>query len=420
MEKVCLGMFLLLIPTQLGKHYWPEWSQVMGIRVDYLSVVLYLTDILWVGLVISKLSITNYPPRRAGELRIKKRMNFQNILLMIFVLVNILIAGNKGVAVYRWSRLFQWWWFYEYCKLNRKKIFLYLKGIIPCWIIVEVLLGFSQIVNGGSLEGWWYWLGERRFSLTTIGIAQMSFLGQGLIRAYGTFSHPNSLAGFLLVVTVIWMKYYNNLKFIIFNLKISGVWWWMVMWFSIIGILISGSRTVWSLMILVLVVNWWKLFKNKINLSRIIGCLAIAGGVFLIILGVVGFNYRTRDFIGGWDSESFSKRISLNLIAIKMWQDNFMLGVGNGNFIPKLSEYQTNAKYYWLQPVHNIFLLIGVETGMLGIIILIWVFRNWWNIERVRKEWLLWLIIIVTGMVDHYWISLPQNSWLLAIVMGII
>ena len=55
LEKIFLIGFLVTIPTQLGLHFWPEWSKVAGIRVDYLSPVLYLTDIFWTGWVVLKI-----------------------------------------------------------------------------------------------------------------------------------------------------------------------------------------------------------------------------------------------------------------------------------------------------------------------------------------------------------------------------
>ena len=58
-ENFLLILFLLLIPTQLGKHFWPDWSSVLGIRIDYLSPTLYLVDIVWLVWVMVK-TITNY------------------------------------------------------------------------------------------------------------------------------------------------------------------------------------------------------------------------------------------------------------------------------------------------------------------------------------------------------------------------
>lgn len=398
LENICLFWLLVMIPTQLGRHFWPEWSHVQGVRVDYLSPILYVTDILWLGLVVSKL-------------RVRKILNFQNLMIISLIAVNVLVAENKGVVVYRWLRLGQWWWFYRYCWQNRDEVKKYLKRIIPWWIASESLLGLAQIAKGESLNGLMWWLGERRFSFTTIGIAQISVFGKGLIRAYGTFSHPNSLAGFLMIAMALWTMYYK---------KINKIWWWIIIWLGLLGILISGSRTIWLLTLGLMILNFIRVFKGKIGITKVIGYLAVVMGLGILVVGMVSVNYRTSDFLGGWDSDSLNKRMNLNVIAIKMWRENFVTGVGAGNFIPRLPEYQSESQFYWLQPVHNIFLLGGVEIGMLGAVMMIWLFRDWWNRKGVKKKWWLWGLIVISGMVDHYWITLPQNTWLLAIVMGII
>jgi hypothetical protein len=342
----------------------------------------------------------------------------------MFVLVNILVAGNKGVAIYGWFRIIQWAWFYKYCQRNRKEVKRILLRIIPWWILGESMLGWAQMTKGGSLNGLMWWLGERRFDISTMGVAQFSVFGQGLIRAYGTFSHPNSLAGFLMVSLGLWTilnpSALRASPLDKGDIKIRKICWWMVTWAAMLGIILSGSRTIWLLSLVLMVTTFIKVFKGKIGIKKVIGSLAIVLGLFLLVLGIVSVNYRTTDFLGGWDSDSLAKRMNLNTIAIKMWRENLMLGVGVGNFIPKLPEYQTESQFYWLQPVHNIILLAGSEVGVLGLIITIWFFRDLGKRRKIKKRWWLLALILASGMVDHYWLSLSQNTWLLAITLGII
>lgn len=401
-----LWLLIAAIPTQIGKHFWPKWSLVAGIRVDYLSVVLYGVDLLWLGLVGTKILNS-----KIKSLNLKKIIKFEYLIIIGFILVNILVAENKGVAVYSWFRIGQWFWFYQYCVKNKMKVREILGAVIPWWVVGESLLGLAQMAKGGSLNGLWWWLGERRFNFSTIGVAQMSVWGQGILRAYGTFSHPNSLAGFLMVVLGLWVTFYKKSK---------KVWWWTVAWLSVLGIILSGSRTIWLLTLILMVANFIRVFRGKMGIKKITGYLMIILGLFLLVLGMVNVNYQVRDFLGGWDSDSLTKRVSLNAAAIKMWRENLMVGVGAGNFIPRLPEYQSENQFFWLQPVHNIFLLIGSEAGMLGLIILIWLLKDLCEKKSIKKKWWLLALILASGMVDHYWITLPQNRWLLAIVLGII
>ena len=115
------------------------------------------------------------------------------------------------------------------------------------------------------------------------------------------------------------------------------------------------------------------------------------------------------------DDQGWQKRMSLNMSALKMIADSPIFGVGEGNFNKRLSEYQKGS-FYWLQPVHNILLLALSEIGIVGVMV-------FWNFlkRRLKKiNWWMGAIIIVTGLVDHYWLTLPQNTWLLAIILGIL
>lgn len=409
-----LFLFLLLIPTQLGKHFWPEWSYLLGIRIDYLSPTLYLLDLVWIVLIGSSF-LKNYK-----KIIFKKYFNFRNFLILGFVGVNILMAVNPWVAVYKWLRVFQLLITFFYFRKNKTLIKENLVKIIPCWIILESLLAVAQIAKNGSLNGIFYWLGERSFSFNTIGIAQMSVFGRGLIRAYGTFSHPNSLAGFLLVSLLLWyfLKSLSASPFLpLTKGRLKNVWWWVVFWFGFLGIMVSGSRTIW---ILTLGLIFWFLLKNIKNRISIIALIFLFLGVIIFGLRLVNMEYQVSDFLGGWDSDGIEKRIQLNVAGLKMIKESSLFGVGLGNFLVRLPEFQKNNGIFWLQPVHNILILAWSEIGILGLFLGFWFFSE--NFSRKKINWIFKIIlgvVVISGMVDHYWLTLPQNVWLLVLVLGI-
>jgi len=389
----------VFFPTQLGRHFWPEWSYVWGIRVDYLSPVLYFLDLLWLGWF--GLRIWN------GK-RIETRFTFNLFLFLLFVMINVLMAQNRILSVYKWFRVGQLVLTLISFRLEREKIEKYLIKIIPIWVIFESLLGLVQVLIGASVNGWLYYMGERRFAYTTLGVAQISVMGQGMIRAYGTFSHPNSLAGFLLVVLIFW---FSKRK------AVNRIFWWVVTWFSVMGIVVSGSRMVWLMTLLVVLFITYRQSRNR---KKVLGLGLTMIGVFLVLAAIISVNYRSSDFLGGWDKESLNKRISLNMSAIRMIWEKPLFGVGLGNFLVKLPEIQRNDSYFWLQPVHNIGLLAMSEVGLLG---LIWVFLGLSGLRRGKinlNQKLIWTAILLTGMFDHYWLTLPQNTWLLLIMTALL
>ena len=380
--------FLLLIPTQLGRHFWFEWSYVKGMRVDYLSPVLYLTHIFWIGIFLSKLQITNYKLQTNNKLQITK------LLVIVFVLINIIFANCWQMAIYRWIRVGQLIWTITYFRKEKELFRKYLKMVVPVWIVGESVLAIMQIINNGSIQGIMYWLGERRFSGNTIGIAQINWWGQQIVRAYGTFSHPNSLAGFLLVGLLIKK---------ITNYKLQITKWEMFVWLmGIVGIILTGSRTVWALLIFYFQFSIFKkLSKNKIiNLSMTI---------IVVLLEIL--IARKLFIVSGWDSMGIEKRMELYKASGEMIVKSPVIGVGLGNFVKNMGNHG------WIQPVHNIFVLWLVETGMVGTILL--VFGLIKNKLRITKYWEIWIVILITGMVDHYWLTLIQNWWMLGILFAL-
>ena len=100
LEKILLFLFVLLIPTQLGKHFWPEWSRVVGIRVDYLSPTLYFLDLVWLGLFLitnCQLLITDCKKRRRKTKKKGKAKNSWIIMLQLNVETNKLLSTYKKI-----------------------------------------------------------------------------------------------------------------------------------------------------------------------------------------------------------------------------------------------------------------------------------------------------------------------------------
>ena len=406
-KEIITYLWLALIPTQLGRHFWLVESRVLGMKIDYLSIILYLSDILWVGWIIK-----NHPLTPSLTKEGDKTKNFWNrwlmvVLVLAIVVGNVVVAQAKLVAVYRWLRVGQWLFTFYLVSKNKKDIEEKLLKVIPWWIIIESFLALAQVVKGGSLQGIWWWFGERRFLLGNLGIAEMRVGNEAWVRAYGTFSHPNSLAGFLLLAWIWWRK---SPALRAPPLRKGGILKWVVNWSALLGIVLAGSRTVWVLSILILI---QETRNEKQELKGVVEKVLIGIGLVAMVLGIVGNEYELKSFLGGWDKDSWSKRVSLVVSAKNMFIDSPFLGIGNGNFVSLLPKYQ-EKNIFWLQPVHNIFLLILSEIGIFGVVLLCKMFG------RIRKKnWQILGIIIVTGMLDHYWVTLPQNFWLAAIILGL-
>src|SRR3989338_6605244 len=46
LSDLLIFLFIFLLPTQLGKHFFLDFSSISGVRVDYLAPTLYLADVV--------------------------------------------------------------------------------------------------------------------------------------------------------------------------------------------------------------------------------------------------------------------------------------------------------------------------------------------------------------------------------------
>ena len=111
-------------------------------------------------------------------------------------------------------------------------------------------------------------------------------------------------------------------------------------------------------------------------------------------------------------------RQQLNVAAIRLWQTSPLFGVGLGNFLVRLPEALPTRTIYFLQPVHNIYLLLLSEVGVVGFLFFIWflqkIFRHPFGIWHLAFG-----ILLVLGLVDHYPLTLQQGQLLLTLLMSL-
>jgi O-antigen ligase len=137
------------------------------------------------------------------------------------------------------------------------------------------------------------------------------------------------------------------------------------------------------------------------------------------------------------DGLSVVRRIELNKTALRMIKAHPFLGVGLGNFIVRIFEFSRNKEtIYWLQPVHNIFLLVAAESGLLGLGLFLWLLLV--TYKRLLSQFSifapspkLWSVgdnfqfsialstILFLGLFDHYWLTLQQTQLLFSLVLGL-
>ncbi len=168
-------IFLFFLPTQLGKHFFLSFSYISGIRIDYLAPTIYLSD--FISLIV--VGIYKNDVWRS----LKKYKKWVWIILIIAV-VNGIGAQQPAVALLKWLKFFQagtlFIVFYQLGKRSRSsspRLFFFILISLTLASLLQLVMVVGQVANGQSLQGIFYWLGSRYFSLRTSSFAKISVLG---------------------------------------------------------------------------------------------------------------------------------------------------------------------------------------------------------------------------------------------------
>lgn len=465
--EIVFYTLLMLLPVNLGQHFFSHSAYIHGVLVDYYLPTLYLTDLLvifllltWVGeggirgifLVILNLfqNLREMPKRvrhDVGELLREPPSLALYIFIALFLFLvwaglSLLWAPLKDVALYRYARLLEGalFAFWVGRHVNLRRDFGKISTALFLGVSYESLLAIGQWFTGGSLFGY-YFLGEQPYNALTSGIARTGFLGEVRVRAYGTFTHPNVLGAYL-ALFLPWLFWrivnkratYSALGLLVLTLS---------------ALFFTFSRAAWlaaaaGLLFLVVV------FKREHLRLTGKGWLGLLGGVFLL----AGFLFSNTFN----DPFSLARRQELNQLALRMVKDSPLLGVGWGNFMVRLDDFgRVSGWTRFLQPVHNVFLLVAAETGLVGFtfwslffFLLLFALLKFWRFSRLkfcsppivgpasatlqllltqngqesyRLVGLLFtnlLQITFLGLSDHYFLTLPQGGLLFWLAVGLV
>jgi O-antigen ligase len=403
-EKGIVLTLLFLLPTQLALHFWPTWAFVYGIRVDLLAPAVYLSDILIVLLfLITILASGKFFFHPLSKYKVSL------FLFLTFAIINIIFSVSPPVSIYKWLKVL------EFCFLafyfSRQQL-VKLPTIVKTFFYSSIafsLIGIIQFFKGRTIGGLLYFLGERSFTQSTPGIALVSLNGAEHLRAYSTFSHPNSLAGYLGAV-ILFILLSGRLKKNIFNyLGVLIILSCFMLSFSLaafLGIFLVFSFYMFS--------KTRKLFRT---IMIIFFSVSVIGSLLLPIFSP--FISKTFPFVG----QNISQRLDLGYIAGQMISQKFLIGEGLGTFIINIPDFRGIFSYSWLlQPVHNIFLLILAETGIFGLLAFCFLIYKTLIRQFKNKEIYLLLpliFILFAGLFDHYTLTLQQNTLLLCVFIGI-
>lgn len=397
-------LLILLIPVQLGRHFFFDFAKIAGIYNDYLIPIFYLSDIVILALIFLDIKIKN----------IKPSLNVF-FFLVILIFSTIFIAEYKVIAIYKLIKIIEFIWLFKIIKESNIKI----PNIVVFYsiaILYSSILAILQFANQKSMGGWWWFFGERSFYANTPGIAQIGIGSALYLRPYSSFAHPNVLGGFLALglPMVYWQFLNGGYK------KLINLIYIFALILGVITLALTFSRSAWLVfsleMLLFAILKNKSVINNMINRKKQIffGFIILIVLSFQIPLYVSNLRVPMRGSL-------YERRQLIKASLIKI-SENPIWGVGLNNSLQH--QYQILPKSYGLfthQPVHNIYILITFELGLCGLIfVLFFIYKSLGLVKNENLSiFIPFLMLFILGLFDHYLISLQQGMLIFVFFAGL-
>lgn len=361
---------------------------VSGISVNYLIPTISIVDLAVLLFLMSALVQKGFSFYwdLLKSLKNWVALFFFFLIIQNFLLENSLVVFNSlRVFLYVFAIIVVMVAYYK--KEKVRKLFLPASFVFLLNVLIQGGMGILQVLRGTSLG--FTFLGESQVVAGMRGSSFVDLGGRAFLRAYGTFPHPNVLAGFLIL---------GILVGVLCSKRSAGLGVSLVI-LSLGVLVLTFSRVAFLVAVVILLL----LFLRSISRAKIKE----------FSISPLLFFERFTNLLGGGD-RSWSERVDLLKASIEVIKENFFLGTGLGNSIRAMEDYipRSSNGILILQPVHNIFVLIFAELGVFGFFsffyILIKLFLE--NFKRLTyfKIGVL-LAIVMIGFWDHYLFSLPQG-----------
>ncbi len=289
-------------------------------------------------------------------------------------------------------------------------------------LIVPMLVGWWQMLTGASPASSWFGLAAKDAEI--VGTAVVETQSGRMLRAYGTFPHPNIFGGFVAVAIVIcaWLvRYIHSRRTLIFSIV-------PVVLLSA-TLIVTFSRSAWlGLTIGFLILIALMLIRRRIVPSRafpilLLGLITVLSTLF-VFHNQVFSRFQLSQRV---EQISVSERTSQFSQFDDVFVVNPVLGVGPGAYTFELSRINPGGDVWLYQPIHNMWLLLLGELGVVGFSALLYLLLRVDQVSaRVSKTaggmlgLCLGIVLFVISLFDHYLWSLWPGLALSAIALSFI
>lgn len=409
LSKSLFFILVLLLPVNLGLHFVLTSSYVSGLLVDYLIPTLYIQDILVLFIILFWI----FGKETKQLLHVTKKVENRHIALLliygIFVFLSVLVSSNQVVSLVSWVRLVLYIFLVIFMvdNFDRSEVKVMVK-ILGINVAFLGILSFFQFINQSSVFNNYLILGEQPYYFSNKDVVKENVLGFSKVPAYGLFRHPNILGGYLSLALILVLDHVYKQKS-----KIRKNIFTAIFLAGFVGLFLSLSLTSWVSFLIGLFL-YYRAKKTKVrSVWAKVFFFIVFLSLFLPLLNGISFISK---------NPSFYRRSDLLTSTYTIINKNPIFGVGYNNLTSQLEKYGFYTKdVRFNQPVHNIFVLTFVETGVFafGLFLTLLLFAVRKTLKNNSVIFILLLQILFLGSLDHYLVTIHQTQLLFWIVVGL-
>lgn len=385
---------------------------------------LYGTEILLGIILILSIIYAIWEWRHRSNESMNQRINQTKKIALLALILGIIFlnawnAFDLDIAFYKFSQIISAAALFAII-IAFKPGFMKVSAALILGGVWQALFAIQQFIDQKIIAN--KWLGMAAQAPQTLGVPVVESDGTRWLRAFGTLPHPNILAGFLVITLIL----------IIGSHALTAHKRWkkiLPVFFIInsIALFTTLSRAA-ILTFIILIILLPFLARRQPNLAKSATKFAL---IFLCITVLFTVMYPSLIF-SRVNGDSPVETIS-NATRVEQYREfgsvikqNWITGVGLGNYTVALEMLKPNLPAWVYQPIHNTYLLIFAELGLLGlgacILFIIFVAlklrRGHVSVQHITAITCLTGIALLM-LFDHYFWSFWFGLALVAIILAL-
>jgi O-antigen ligase len=401
------GVMFFIIPLNYSTHFFrrPYEFGAGGLDFSPLDIVLIVLYAIWLYELLLK---------KSRHFHLFPTITIPAIGLVVISALSMLTAPDPYLTFFETIQIFKVILLYLYVAnhIRSKRDVSFVLVFLLVGLFLQSLIAFSQRWLGISLglEFFGEYAEMQTFTLDYYLVTS---------RVGGTIGHPNGLAKYVeLLMPLSMVLLFTEIKL---RKKLASG---LVFICAFIVLLLTMSRGGWICFTGSMVLVFLLILRAKLITLRTLVAIAV---VVVIFAGLgLGFSDMIKSRLFGDDYGAAHGRIPLNRVAFSVIRNYPLLGVGVKNYQKVAYLFNPNLETVPYERVHNMYLLAAAETGIPGLLILLWflgsVFLQGLRNLKTKDIFLISLNIGILGgmaalwthwLVDHGYIGRVAVFWVL-------